>query len=99
MKDIKGLSERLTSLEQRVGILQQLVQDQTDMAQVGLHIDAQDIGFTRANNPILPFKDLKEDVNLPYYYYYIVDFIGLRNELELRENKVLNASNQRLPTT
>ena len=34
MKEIKGLSERLASLEHRVSIVQQLVQDQTDMAQV-----------------------------------------------------------------
>ena len=34
MKEIKGLSERLASLEHRLKLVRQFVQDQTDMAQV-----------------------------------------------------------------
>ena len=34
MKEIKGLNERLLSLKQRLSIVKQLTQDQTDMAQV-----------------------------------------------------------------
>ena len=34
MKEIKGLDERLVSLQQRLAIAQQFVQDQADMAQV-----------------------------------------------------------------
>lgn len=34
MKEIKGLTERLASLEGRVTIMKQLIQDQADMAQV-----------------------------------------------------------------
>ena len=34
MKEIKGLNERLLSLKQRLSIVEQLTQDQTDMAQV-----------------------------------------------------------------
>ena len=34
MKEIKGLAERLVSLQQRLSMSRQIVQDQTDMAQV-----------------------------------------------------------------
>ncbi len=40
MKEIKGLDERLVSLQQRLSIAQQFVQDQADMAQVGANFEA-----------------------------------------------------------
>ncbi len=38
MKEIKGLDERLVSLQQRLGLVQQFVQDQADMAQVNISL-------------------------------------------------------------
>ena len=38
MKEIKGLDDRLSSLQQRLLVAQQLVQEQADMAQVGFFV-------------------------------------------------------------
>ena len=46
MKDIKGLDERLLSLQQRLVVAKQFVQDQADMAQVTNQ-------FIFIHNPIL----------------------------------------------
>lgn len=46
MKEIKGLSERLDSLQQRLRIARQLIQDQIDMSQVrwGAEISYEIVG-------------------------------------------------------